>query len=203
MRKLHLLSSLATAATLLASHSSQAAIVVVSALTHSSNSGSGTPLNTGIALTAGQTLTVSSSTNDLWSAGALPRFSDANGLVGNRLATALDDSGQAVGTTIGANFGLPTIFGYSAPYGSLVGRIGSTYQLIGANFSGPAWGTGNLELFYWDDFTGDNAGQITFNITTGNTGAVPEPASWALMLAGFGMTGTALRKKAGKKPAFT
>lgn len=28
-----------------------------------------------------------------------------------------------------------------------------------------------------------------------NTGAVPEPASWALMIAGFGMTGAALRRR--------
>ncbi|HPU16440.1 MAG TPA: PEPxxWA-CTERM sorting domain-containing protein [Polymorphobacter sp.] len=26
-------------------------------------------------------------------------------------------------------------------------------------------------------------------------GAVPEPASWALMFAGFGMVGTALRRR--------
>jgi hypothetical protein len=30
----------------------------------------------------------------------------------------------------------------------------------------------------------------------GNVGAVPEPATWALMLAGFGLTGAALRRRA-------
>ena len=167
-----------------------AATFVVDAFTHSSNAGAGTPLNTGIALTAGQTLTVSSSTNDLWSAGALPRFSDANGLVGNRFATAADDSGQAPGTQIGQNFGLWNNFGYDAPYGALVGRIGSSYQLLGANFSGPAWATGTLELFYWDSNQGDNAGSIAFDIN-----AVPEPATWGMMIMGFGVMGAAMRRR--------
>jgi PEP-CTERM motif len=167
-----------------------AATFVVKAFDHSVNGGGGTPLSTGIALTTGQALTVSSSTNDLWSAGALPRFSDANGLTGVRLANALDDSGQPVGTQIGANFGLPSFNGFTAPFGALVGRIGGVYQLVGANFSGPAWNTGTLELFYWDSNKGDNFGEISFNIS-----AAPEPASWALMIAGFGLAGAAIRRR--------
>ena len=31
--------------------------------------------------------------------------------------------------------------------------------------------------------------------TVGTTGAVPEPASWALMIAGFGLTGAAMRRR--------
>ena len=184
-------SYLAAGALAFATAPASAATFVVSAFNHSSNNGTGTPLNTGISLTTGQILTISSSTDDLWSAGALPRYSDANGLTGNRFATATDDSGQAVGTQIGTNFGLPTFFGYSAPFGSLVGRIGGVYQLVGANFSGPAWGTGNLELFYWDSNNGDNFGDISFSIS-----AVPEPAAWALMIAGFGLTGAAIRRRA-------
>jgi PEP-CTERM motif len=36
-------------------------------------------------------------------------------------------------------------------------------------------------------------GTVVFNVTTGGMGAVPEPASWAMLLIGFGAVGTAMR----------
>jgi len=174
-----------------------AATVVVKAADHSINSGSGTGLAPGLVFSLGSLLTVSSSTDDLWSAGALPRYSDGNGLVGNLFATALDDSGQAIGTQIGQSFGLTNILGFNAPYGSLVGRFADgTFQLLGANSSGPAAGSGELTLFYWDTISSDNSGEITFNID----GAVPEPATWALLLLGFGLVGGAMRRRANTAP---
>ncbi len=167
-----------------------AATFVVKALDHSINSGAGSALNTGLTFTTGDALNVSASTDDLWSAGALPRFSDANGLVADRLATASDDSGQSVGTQIGANFGAVTIDGFAAPFGALVGRIGSDYKLLGTSYTGGAWATGTLELFYWDTFTGDNSGDILVAVN-----GVPEPAAWAMMLAGFGIAGAAMRRR--------
>lgn len=172
----------------------QSATVVV-AFTNSRGGGSAVIFGP---VVSGQSLTVSSSTDDLWSAGGLPRYSDANGLVADRFATATDDSGQAVGTQIGANFGLATVDGYTAPFGSLVGRIGSVYQFLGANYNGTAWGTGNLELFYWDSNFGDNFGEITFDINA--AGPVPEPATWALLILGFGFVGASLRSQ--RKPRF-
>lgn len=165
-----------------------AATVVVAAQANSRNGGM--PVVAGV-LMSGDTLTISSSTDDLWSAGALPRFSDANGLVGDRFATASDDSGQAPGTQIGQSFGLYTFDGFSAPYGALVGRIGGAYQLLGANFNGTAWNTGALELYYWDSNSGDNFGEITFDVGIG--AAVPEPNIWALAIVGFGAVGSVLR----------
>ena len=177
---------------MLGATNASAASFVVKAMDNSS--GGGTALNTGIALTSGQTLVVSSSTNDLWSAGAADRISDANGLTGLRLATALDDSGKPVGTVIGGNYGIWSSGGLAAPYGSLGGRIGSSLQLLGANYTCPAWATGNLELFYWDSNSGDNFGEITFEINAKTGGSVPEPTSWAMMLTGFALLGTALRR---------
>lgn len=51
---------------------------------------------------------------------------------------------------------------------------------------------GTVDGSGWDN----NSGSITVTIN-GATGAVPEPATWALMLAGFGVVGIALRKHAG------
>ena len=179
----------AAAVAALAGVPAAAAVYVVSAGANSSSGGAGLAT---ISLTSGQNFSISSDTNDLWSAGPLPRFSDANGLTGVRLATAADDSGQLVGTQIGANFGLWGQHGISAPYGSLVGELGGVFQFLGANFSGPAWGNGTLNFYYWDSNNGDNSGSIAFNVSTG---AIPEPASWAMMIAGFGMVGFAMRRR--------
>ncbi|SIN59848.1 PEP-CTERM protein-sorting domain-containing protein [Parasphingorhabdus marina DSM 22363] len=180
---------LASAGLLIATPAS-AATFVVDAFDNSVSGGTG--LST-ISLTAGQIFTVTSSTDDLWSAGALPRFSDADGLVADRFASAMDDSGQAVGTQIGRDFGNFNAFGLSAAFGSLVGNINGTYQVIGANFSGAAWDTGTLELFYWDSNQRDNFGEISFDVN-----AVPEPATWAFMILGFGAIGGAMRRHKAK-----
>src|SRR5512134_1378382 len=115
----------------------QAAPFTVDALLNSS-SGSGVGLNTGINLSAGEVFTVSVGVNDLWSAGALPRWSNADGLVGNLFATAGDESGEAPGTLIGQNFGLHSQNGLSAPFGTLVGELSGTFFTLGTSFSGPA-----------------------------------------------------------------
>jgi hypothetical protein len=160
---------------------------VVDAMANSSSGGTGLA---SIALIAGQTFTISSSTDDLWSAGALPRYSDANGLTGVRLATATDDSGQPVGTQIGADFGLWSQNSLSAAYGSLVGELNGVYMLLGANGSFVASSSGTLNLYYWDSNNGDNFGTIAFDIT-----AVPEPAAWSMMIGGFGLAGAAVRRR--------
>jgi hypothetical protein len=169
-----------------------AEVVVVDARANSSTGGVGAA--TSFVFTAGQAFRVQSSLTDLWSAGALPRWSNANGLTGNLFATGSDESGQAAGTLIGQNFGLHNQGGLSAPFGALVARFGGpggVYQLIGASFIGTAAGNGPLELFYWDSNNGDNRGSITFNVLAG----VPEPASWAFMILGFGVVGAAVRRR--------
>jgi hypothetical protein len=161
-----------------------AVLVTVNAAAHTTSSAG---VDT-IAVVAGHSFMVTVSTADLWSAGPLPRWSNANGLVGNLFATGSDESGETAGTLIGQYFAPWTFGGHTAPYGALVGRIGSEFRTMGTNFSGQAWATGTLKLFYWDGGGQDNSDSIRVNVT-----AVPEPASWAMLIAGFGLVGAAAR----------
>ncbi|HEV7385050.1 MAG TPA: PEPxxWA-CTERM sorting domain-containing protein [Phenylobacterium sp.] len=179
------------AGAILAAGAAQAATFVVSAMGNSSTDGSG--LST-IALTSGETFQVSVDPTDLWSAGPLPRWSNANGLTANRFATGSDESGQPAGTLIGQNFGLWTQNGLSAPFGTLVGELNGVFEVLGTNFNGVAWNTGTLNLFYWDSNNFDNSGSISADVTAA-IAALPEPASWGLMILGFGMTGAMYRRR--------
>jgi hypothetical protein len=165
-----------------------AANVVVDAQGNSSSGGVGAA--TGLNLTTGQSFKVTVNPGDLWNAGPLPRWSNADGLTHNLFATGSDDSGQAAGTLIGQNFGLWTQHGLSAAYGTLVGDIGGVFHVLGTNFAGPAWGSGALTLYYWDSNNSDNTQFITAAVN-----AIPEPATWAMMIGGFGLMGLTLRSR--------
>lgn len=54
----------------------------------------------------------------------------------------------------------------------------------------------NVDFYIFDDFIGDNSGTITLDVT-----AVPEPATWAMMIAGFGLVGGAMRRRKTATPA--
>lgn len=177
------------AGALMAPSVASATTFMVDAFTNSSGGGVG--LATGVMLTAGQGLTVSADPADLWNAGPLPRWSNANGLTGNLYAVAGDDSGAAAGTLIGQNFGTFTANGLTAPYGALVGSIGGVFKLLGTSFNGPAWNTGELSLYYWDSNNGDNSESVAVDVSA----AVPEPGTWALMMVGFAVVGFGLRRR--------
>lgn len=57
---------------------------------------------------------------------------------------------------------------------------------------GYAWKSGYLGFINAQTFLQTG---FTINRMTASVGAVPEPATWALMIAGFGMTGAALRRR--------
>ena len=157
----------------LGTSSARAVTVVdtVDAFGNSSSGGSGSA--TGVFLTAGEAFTVTVASNDLWSAGALPRWSNADGLKVPLFATGSDESGELAGTQIGSIFSFYTQDGLTAAYGSLVGKIGSgAFFLVGTNFSGTANATGQLSLYYWDENNGDNTGSIAATISAS---AVPGP----------------------------
>jgi hypothetical protein len=164
--------------------------VVVQALANSSSGGVGS--STGVILTAGQIFAVDVDPGDLWNAGDLPRWSNADGLTHILLATGTDDSQQPAGTVIGTDFGLWVQGGLSAPFGTLVGKIGAgNFFEIGTHFSGPANASGELTFYYWDSNNGDNTQFVTANIS-----AIPEPSTWAMMILGFaGISAMAYRRR--------
>ena len=151
---------------------SSARAVTVDVFAKANSSTGGTGALTGVFLTLGQAFTVSAGPDDLWSAGDLPRWSNADGLTGDRFATGTDESAEAAGTKIGKSFGAWNQHNLSAPFGSLVGEIGGSgiFFLVGTNFSNTANATGQLALYYWDSNNSDNSGSIAATAS-----AVPGP----------------------------
>jgi hypothetical protein len=159
----------------------------------------GVGVDTGINLAAGEQLTVSVSPDDLWNAGSLPRWSNADGLLGDLYATGSDESGQPLGTYIGMDWGLHSQYSFSFYYATLVGELSGTYFEIGTNFSGPAPAAGTLNLYYWDSYREDNQGSVVATIQQRlvdpeQVGSVPEPGT--LLLMALGLAGFALRFRA-------
>jgi PEP-CTERM motif len=189
MRKVALL---AIAATAMVPVSASAATFVVDANKNTAGGGVGAQT---ITLTAGQGFSVSVDPSQLWSAGALPRWSNAEGLSRDFYATGDDLSQMSAGTLIGQFWGYYGQDNILAPYGTLFGRIGNSWYNIGTSYSGVAASNGVLELFFWDFDAGDNVGSLSVNAVA----SVPEPSTWAMMLSGFGLAGFALRRRSGKR----
>lgn len=163
-----------------ASFSAYSAVIVDARLNSSSG---GVGAYTSYFFNAGDHFSASVALDDLWNAGSLPRWSNADGLTGNLYANGTDDSGYAFNTLIGQNFGTHSQHGLAAAYGSLVGSIDGNFFLMGANYAGTAIATGQLRLWYWDSNNVDNSEQISVTITP--TALVTEPKSIALFVFGL------------------
>ncbi len=119
---------------------------------------SGSGFDSGITVTAGQTLTATASTDACWAAGDSPHTSDANGL-GACTSTTCANSCDT-------GFGKHSAGGDSFYYGTLVGKVGDgDWFAIGTDFSGEMIDSGTLYMGYWDSNNGDNSGEIPVTIT--------------------------------------
>ncbi len=134
--------------------------------------------DTGLDISAGQFITITVPSIDLWQND--PDSSYISGADGH-------DGFVGDGHP---NFDF-TADGITAPYGALVGRIGTDYFLVGENYSGTATASGELELFYWDSDYANNSGTVTATVT-----AVPEPGNMALMALALGAFALTRRRKA-------
>lgn len=93
--------------------------------------------------------------------------------------------------TIGSNSENSTLDAKNAAYGELFG-FGATLQ--GRNGLTPAFG-GPLSLLSFSTATLVGQGASNLIPLGGAAPAVPEPATWAMMLAGLGLVGRRLRRR--------
>lgn len=135
---------------------------------------------------------------------------------GDRVALSFDFSGNQRNTP--PNDGFRTAFHFS---GMVSGRFGSKSTTFGLQdygaFSNPAgvrvdiynippafamtdftfffdaYSAGNV-TFSFQDFGNDNVGVVIDNLSL-DISAVPEVGTWAMMIAGFGLTGAAMRRR--------
>jgi hypothetical protein len=93
----------------------------------------------------------------------------------------------------------PTL-GVSLPFATLNAANPSfslSSSLFGPNVSAPAGFQFGFAVDYDGVYYNDSTG-IKFTVTEADAGAVPEPASWAMMVGGFGLVGGAMRRRSGK-----
>mgnify|MGYP000854143153 CR=1 FL=1 len=78
--------------------------------------------------------------------------------------------------------------------------VSTSYVIAGAQGFGSysifftAGNAGSLKFFVGTN-SGDNIGPLVDNVSLNLANRVPEPAAWAMMLAGFGLVGAAMRRR--------
>ncbi len=139
-----------------------------------------------------------------FSAGDIVRFTATLG--GNQRDSASD------GFFLGFNFsGNTSLVDYGYNFANLGGNdqivfagvtpgISTSYSILGNESFGSyslfftAGNAGTLKFFVGTN-SADNVGPLLDKIALSIDSRVPEPAAWAMMLAGFGLVGTAMRRR--------
>lgn len=71
----------------------------------------------------------------------------------------------------------------------------AAYSPIGGPISFTLAAAQDVNFFILDNPYGDNRGGVSISLDDGLSPAVPEPASWALMIGGFAMAGGVMRRR--------
>ena len=142
---------------------------------------------------------------------------DAIACAGYYSGNLLNGSAEDIANQQAAIDSLPGDFQFDGDWGALAGNtilsltngnqlnFGETMfglTIIGAHFGNVAGDAGNVSVFWLFDFGTEGADFVTLDDPTGwsnatlyTTGSgVPEPATWGMMLLGFGAAGTAMRR---------
>lgn len=103
-------------------------------------------------------------------------------------STVLDDKAITAGSYLPSNWGS---YGFNS--------LNNAIFFAGFNGINP---NGDWRLLAFDQATGDTGSvsggwSLSFKTTGGTGGAVPEPASWAMLIGGFALAGGALRRRRG------
>ncbi|MDX2209014.1 MAG: PEPxxWA-CTERM sorting domain-containing protein [Sphingopyxis sp.] len=101
------------------------------------------------------------------------------------------------GTGLLTGFGLNGNIGPTFTMGAL---IGASAPFTTSTFSFRATNAGSLRLAFGTT-SRDNIGPLLDNVSL-NIGAVPEPATWAMMIMGFGLIGGTMRSRKSVKVRF-
>jgi hypothetical protein len=141
----------------------------------------------------------------LFAAGAVPKFSNAGEIVD---FLPMKDCGSAgllgrAGVTMGtasAGYGEATaLLGTACGGGQIILQPGQSYTLFTqtqtiANRNGFMDATNTIRVQLSDELPEEVKATLRENIITARS-IVPEPASWAMMIAGFGLVGAVARRR--------
>lgn len=133
---------------------------------------------------------------------AFSRFSGENGCdaAGGNCVQGFENSARLIIN------GVTTLFGDGAASGGIGPQTatGGYYDSADRSFAAAGKYVGTFTLtspadvrfFIYDDYLGDNRGGISLSVA-----GVPEPATWALMILGFGAVGGAMRRRSAVRTA--
>jgi hypothetical protein len=157
--------------------------------------------------TDGATLTGTFAGEDLNNDGALIAIGGAGEITqfsahfsGNSLVAAMDfDLAELQNGGLLYAFGNPTLVGTGGPYASEGLAVGVVNGHVAGGGQAAGYSCDGIQscFFVTPDFYGTTDYSVSLGSVTEIAGppAVPEPASWALMLAGFGLIGTMMRQR--------
>lgn len=110
-------------------------------------------------------------------------------VAGTAFALTSFDIASALNNNPGSTFTATGYLGGSV-VGTVSGALGSSFATFG--------GFGNVDRVVFDGFGGGGGYELDNVVLNGARGAVPEPATWGMLMLGFALAGGALRRRSAK-----